>query len=213
MVVERLAYRLTEKNATGCTFDCTAGPASTLSLRFDELRSLLRKPNVSLDRDYFLSQRCAARSDVNVDAIGSLPKHIQSEVAWRHAYCEAFLQFELNESVQRSEQSVVALLPDIETLVNKQASAVQSKWRPLRAGTNKAYKDPPCARTLLEWVRRFENAACSPLGLIPRTHRSGNYGARFSIEAQRLIGECLGGLITINSRKRGCRYLRGHQNE
>lgn len=196
LVVDSQAYRLTEKTANGCTFDSTAAPASTLALRFEELRSLLRRPNVSLERDYFLSQRSALRGSTNVDAIGSLPGHIRSEVAWRHSYCEAFLRLEQNREVQRSEQAVVTILPDIEALVNKQSSAVQGKWLPARAGTKKAYKDPPCSRTLLEWVRRFERAACSPLGLIPRTHRSGNHGARFSIEAQRLIGECLGAYLT-----------------
>jgi len=196
LTVDFRSYRLTERTETGCTFESVDAPASTLNVEFRELRELLGQPDVLLERDFFLRERAEMKRISPVDAVGSLPEHIRSVVVWRHAYCEVFLQLEKQGEVHRSERSVAAQIPKIEALVNKHYSAVQNRWRPARAGTDKSYKDPPCARTLLGWVRRFEKAGQSPLGLIPRTHRSGNHAPRFSLEAQRLIGECLGAYLT-----------------
>ncbi|MFA3920459.1 Mu transposase C-terminal domain-containing protein [Ruegeria hyattellae] len=196
LTVDWRTYRFRAQTDEGYSFECTSPSKATVFYGFKELRDLLKRPDVLLERGYFLVERATLRKTTKVDAVGVLPDKAKSEVVWRDAYIGFFYQLERRGEVKRTELSVKRCLPRIEVLVNKQAGAVQGGWVKKRAGTKKEYRDPPCARTLLEWVRRFEAAAASPVGLIPRTHRSGNRKTRFSLEELRLLGLCIEGYLT-----------------
>ena len=201
LTVDWRSYRLTDKNDVGYMFDSTGSTDSTVFYTFDEFRELLKRPDVLLERDYFLPESHEIRNSVNVDALGGL-KEGGGDVVWRHAYVDGYLQFQKARKVNRTELSVELCLPEIEALVNKQAAAAQGGWVGRRAGQKKLYRDPPCARTLLEWVRRFERSGNSVLGLVPRTHNSGNRSPRFSLEEVRIIGQCIGDYLTRHRRSK-----------
>ncbi|UWR60195.1 Mu transposase C-terminal domain-containing protein [Phaeobacter inhibens] len=196
LTIDWQTYRFRSQTDEGYSFESTSPPAPTVFFGFGELRDLLKQPDVLLERGYFLVERETLRKTTKFDAVGVLSDAERSEVVWRDAYVSFYFQFEAHGEVNRTEASVKQCLSRIEALVNKQASAAQGGWVKKRAGTRKEYRDSPCARTLLEWVRRFEAAAASPLGLIPKTHRSGNRKARFSLEEMRLLGLCIGGYLT-----------------
>lgn len=189
-------YRNAVTTAAGYSFEKTDAPNSQIFYSFEELRDLLRKPENDLEPDYYLTERHELRATGVVGAVGMLPAEIKSEVVWRYAYVEIASQFEKAGRLKRTEFSVDVMLDEIEKCVNKQAGAAQDGWAPKRAGRKKEFRAPPCARTLLEWMRRSENAGNSPLGLVPRTFSSGNWKDRFSLEELRLLGACIGRYLT-----------------
>lgn len=195
-------YRNAVGTESGCSFERSDRPDAQIYFSFEKLRELLAQPENSLEPDYFLFERHELRATGVVAAVGMLPDDVKSEVVWRYAYVEIARQFEKAGRLKRTEFSVEAMLEEIERCVNKQAGAAQDGWVPKRAGRKKEFRAPPCARTLLEWIRRFENAGNLPLGLVPRTFRSGNWKDRFSLEELRLLGSCIGSYLTRDRRSK-----------
>ena len=181
---------------TGYTFDRTDQTNRPVFYTFEEFRELLKQPDVSFEPGYFTVERQNLRSTGIVDSINSFSGETDNEVIWRYAYVIGFLAFWRSGAVKKTETSTQTMLPEIEKHVNKQAYAEQSGWVKKRAGQKKEYREPPCARTLLEWVRRYEKAGCSPLALAPRTFRSGNWKDRFTLEELRFLGRCIGDYLT-----------------
>lgn len=201
--VDGREHRLTEKTELGCHFEAVDETAHVLSLTFDELHDLLKKPNVEFEPGYFLLESKKARMSAGLDTLASMPEHLCEIVGWRSAWVDAFLQFQSSGELKRTDESIVRAMPSLEVHVNRQMRAAQRKWRKPRAGNESKLKDPPSPRTLREWVKRFENAGCSPFGLVPQTHRCGNRSPRFCLEATRLMGECIEGYLTRDQAKRG----------
>ena len=189
-------YRNAAAAESGCSFERTDRPGVQTYFSFGKLRELLAHPENSLEPDYFLIERHELRETGVVAAVGMLPDDVKSEVVWRYAYVEIALQFEKAGRLKRTELSLWTNLKEIEACVNKQAGAAQNGWVPKRAGRKKEFRAPPCSRTLLEWIRRFEKSGHSPLGLVRRTFRSGNWKDRFSLEELRLLGSCIGRYLT-----------------
>ena len=196
LVVGWKSYRLIENSELGYSFEETDDRNRTVFYGTDELRELLHRHDVTLETGYFLAETQRTQRQSNVDLIGALDEKTRSIVLWRHAYCDVFLQYHARGEVKKCERSIAAFRPKLEQHVNAQAQAAQSAWKLPRAGKNRIYRDPPCARTLLAWVRRYESAGGSPLALIPGTHRSGNRKDRFCLESLRLIGEALQTYLT-----------------
>ncbi len=191
LVVGWKSYRLIERSKTGYSFEETDGQGRTIFYGADELRELLKRHDVLLELGYLRAETQRIQRQSNVDLVGALDEKIRSVVLWRHAYCDVFLQYHARGEVKKCERSIAGFRPMLEQHVNAQAQAAQSAWKLPRAGKNRLYRDPPCARTLLAWVRRYESAGNSPLALIPGTHRSGNRKDRFCLESLRFIGEAL----------------------
>lgn len=202
LTVEPRKYQCVAVTGIGATYDSTDTPIERLFFTFEELRQKLKQPDVLLERDYFLSGAAETRELANTDIVGALPLKVQTEVVWRYAYVSTLLQFFALGRAKRTEFHVNAVLEEIERLVNKQAKAVQGGWTSKRAGKEKVYRDAPCASTVLEWVRRFEAAGNSPLGLVPRTHLSGNRNPRFSLVELRMLGEAIGSYLTRKRRSK-----------
>lgn len=142
----------------GVSFARTDRPNSRIFFTFEKIRELLAKPENTLEPDFFIVERQALRKTGVAAAVGMLPDKVKSEVVWRYAYVEIYLQLEKAGRLTRTEFSTQLLLSEIEKCVNKQAVSVQSGWVPKRAGRKQELRVPPCPRTLLEWVRRYEKA-------------------------------------------------------
>lgn len=196
LTIESRTYQCVAVTENGLTYNTTDAPVSTLFFTFEELREKLKHPDALLERDYFLSGADDTRKFANTDIIGALPDKVQAEVVWRYAYVSTLLQFLASGRAKRTEFHIDAVLGEIEKLVNEQVKAAQGGWSSKRAGKEKVYRDPPCARTIFGWLHRFEAADNSPLGLVPRTHLSGNRKARFDLLEMRMIGEAIGGYLT-----------------
>ncbi len=196
LTVDGRKYKLDRKTDFGYQFEDFDETGRNLSLTFDEFADLLQRPDVTFDPGYYLPERQDVRMSAGVEAIASLPDDVRSEVVWRFSWVDGFYQFERVDEAKRTDFSLQSAIPSIEAHVNKQARAAQSNWRNPRAGKKNVFRDPPSPRTLREWVKRYEKAGGSPLGLIPGTHRSGNRTARFCLEASRLLGECLEAYLT-----------------
>jgi putative transposase len=118
------------------------------------------------------------------------------QTVWRHAYVTAFLQLYRDGEVFRTPDSVPKALPKLESHVNDLARATQSNWKNPRAGRKNEFRDPPCAKSLLTWVKRYEDGGYSALALVPRTHRSGNRKARFCPQSRRILGTAIEAYLT-----------------
>lgn len=196
LTVDGVTYRNAVVDEAGYTFDRTDQANTSTYYTFEGFRKLLRQPGVLFEPGYFSVERQKLRCSGVVDSIHTLSGETDTEVIWRYAYVIAFLEYWRTGAVKKTESSTQSLLPELEKHVNKQAYAEQSGWAKKRAGKKKEYREPPCARTLLEWVRRFEKAGSSPLALVPKTFRSGNWKDRFTLEELRFLGQCIGDYLT-----------------
>ncbi|WP_298258225.1 Mu transposase C-terminal domain-containing protein [uncultured Litoreibacter sp.] len=192
----------TYKNAVACeqgyTFDRLGKSQETIFFSFEEFRALLKQPDVLLEPDYFLVERQKLRETGVADSISTLPDETRAETMWRYVYVTVFLELWRAGKVKKTELSVQVWLPEIERHVNKLARSEQDGWLRKRAGKKRVYRVAPCPRTLLEWVRRFEQSGNSALALVPKTFRSGNWKDRFSLEELRFLGQCIGDYLTLS---------------
>ncbi|MBO9398106.1 hypothetical protein J7400_15565 [Shimia sp. R9_2] len=189
-------YAFNQRTENGYIFEDVEDRERELFLTFGELHDLLQRSDVTLDPFYFKPGRRDLRASTGIDALESYSDETKSKVVWRLAWVNGFLQYERDNEAKRTDASIERVIPAIEAHVNAQERAAQSNWKQPRAGKKNNYRAPPSSRTLRTWLKRYEDAGCSPLGLIPRTHLSGNRTARFCLEASKLIGKSVEAYLT-----------------
>lgn len=60
-----------------------------------------------------------------------------------------------------------------------------------RAGAKLVSRKLPCAKTILRWLRAYEEGGYDPLALLPRTHRCGNRGLRWCHRTEAMASEVI----------------------
>ncbi|WOI56705.1 Mu transposase C-terminal domain-containing protein [Palleronia sp. LCG004] len=190
-------WRLGTATGAGYVFEAVDDPGVTLGLSSDELAERLMDRDSLFERGYFDPGRSRARIDAGVECLRDLPKKTQHIVLWRWGYVEAFLALYERSLIKRTETSISCAMYDLQKEVDTIDVIRQRGNRKKRAGRKSTIQDAPCPRSVLEWVRRFENSGRDPLSLVPGTHRSGNAVSRFCIEGAKLIAKELGKYATI----------------
>ncbi len=196
LTVDALMYQNPVACEQGYTLDRVGRLQETIFFSFKEFRELLKRADVLLEPNYFLTERQKLRETGITNTISNLPEETRAETMWRYAYVTTFLALWRAGKAQKTEYSAKNWLPEIESHVNSMARSEQDGWLPKRAGKKRVNRVAPCSRTLLEWGRRFEKSECSVLALVPRTFRSGNWKDRFTLEELRFLGQCIGDYLT-----------------
>ncbi|MEM8575654.1 MAG: Mu transposase C-terminal domain-containing protein [Pseudomonadota bacterium] len=189
-------WRLAASTGTGYVFEAADDPAITMGLSATEFSEHLKDPAVTFDRGWYDAGKTKARLDAPTECLRDLPKAVRSMTLWRWAYCDAFLLLEASGRVKRTEVSIRSNLAGLRDEVDAIDLARQLGTRKARAGQKSFVRKPPCPRSLLTWIRRYERSGRDPLSLVARTHRSGNRSKRFCLDGARLIAKAIAGYGT-----------------
>ena len=154
-------------------------PGITQSFTHPEVHALLRLSDTRYQAGYFDFARSRDRKNRAVDMVMELGDEARSIVLWRQAICDSILKLEQEDRVARTYASVSAIFPTLDYEVRRRSGQNGTKRGACRAGAKLVSRKLPCAKTILRWLRAYEEGGYDLLALLPRTHRSGNRGLRW----------------------------------
>ncbi|MFB2594855.1 Mu transposase C-terminal domain-containing protein [Paracoccus sp. p4-l81] len=152
-----------------------------------EFIRLLAAPDVSLKRNHFSSPSAARRLHNDRAYLASLAAPARDNVLWKEAWISAVLAACREGEVKRTEASITAFMPTLTLRVAEIERKSQRPFSPTRVGRAVELRDPPSAKTLLRWLRRYEQLGATPLALLPKKRCSSSYRQKFCAEAKSLI--------------------------
>lgn len=152
-----------------------------------EFVRLLAAPDVSLKRSHFSSPSAARRLQNDQRYLASLAAPTRDQVLWREAWIGAVIAACRAGEVKRTEASLAAFMPTLTLRVAEIERKSQRPFTPARVGRPVELRDPPSAKTLLRWLRRYEQLGATPLALLRKRRCASTYHQRFCAEATSLI--------------------------
>jgi putative transposase len=170
-----------------------SNPPLTEDFSQEDLQRERGRPGYRFDRNYFAPTKAASRLRTGTERLADLLDHELPKVMWRLEWCTRFLHYEVNGKTSRSDAEMKAIIPVIHAEVvaldvaKKNVDRGASGKRKQRAGSETVLRQPPCGRTLLDWVNRYEDAGFNPCELRDNTRNSGNRNFRLNPEIARLM--------------------------
>lgn len=152
-----------------------------------EFVRLLAAPDVSLKRGHFSSPSAARRLQNDHTYLAPLDTATRDHVLWKEAWIGAVLRAYREGEVKRTEASIAVFMP---TLTRRVAELERKSQRPFsssRVGRAVELRDPPSAKTVLRWLRKYEQLGATPLALLRKKRCASTYRQKFGAEATSLI--------------------------
>ncbi|MFC3569341.1 hypothetical protein [Paracoccus simplex] len=191
LTVGGVAYRPTEVQAETIILERADQPGITESFTHAEVHDLLQSSDTRYQAGYFDFARSRDRKNCPADMLAELDEETRSMVLWRQVICDSFLMFEQGGKVARSYSSVTAILPSLDYEVRRRSGQTANAGGGRRAGAKFVTRKLPCAKTILRWLKAYEEGGYDPLALLPRTHRSGNRGLRWCHRTEAMASEVI----------------------
>lgn len=191
LTVSGLAYRPADVQAETITLERADQPGITESFTHAEVHDLLRSSETRYQAGYFDFARSRDRKNRPADMLAELEDESRSMVLWRQAICDSFLMFEQGGKVARTYSSVTAILPSLDYEVRRKSGQVANAAGGRRAGAKFVTRKLPCAKTILRWLKAYEEGGYDPLALLPRTHHSGNRGLRWCHRTEAMVSDVI----------------------
>ncbi|MDM7458720.1 MAG: hypothetical protein P3W94_005065, partial [Paracoccus sp. (in: a-proteobacteria)] len=178
---------LKSQNSDGIILQRLDAKDICLPFSHPEFVRLLAAPDVSLRRNHFSSPSAARRLHNDRTYLASLAAPARDEVLWREAWVGAVLAASRDGEVKRTEASIAAFMPTLTLRATEIERKSQRPFSPNRVGRTVELRDPPSAKTLLRWLRRYERLGATPLALLRKKRCAGSYHQKFCAEATSLI--------------------------
>ncbi len=137
------------------------------------------------------SSRSGQMSQFADETLSSRPPDLASETLWRLAYVEEFFTFEAKGDAKRSIDSVNEVLDELQRRVDHITIVAQTSGGRSRSRQPVVTHRPPAARTLLDWVLRYERGGRSPFALAPKRSKRGRKGSRLGYSSEMLLTQCV----------------------
>lgn len=182
---------LSSQDADGITLRRIDAPEVHQSYSHAEFLQLLSAPDVKLQRERFSAETAARRLHNDRTWLNSLPTSRRRVVLWRTAWVIEALKARRLGELHLTEASIAKLLP---TLAARVAEADRRSQRlaaghggRARAGRVAEYLDPPCPRTLMRWMRRFERFGATPAALLDKRRSTRSDRRKFGEEGEAIM--------------------------
>lgn len=188
--IDGIPYRPIEVEASCITLERADRPGITQSFSHEDVHDLLGSAGTRYQPGYFEPARSRLRQKLPVELLSELDADTRSLLLWRTDVCNAFLALESQKRIARTYATITANLQLLEKEV-QQLGGVRPYGKALRAGTVLTSRKMPCAKTILRWLRLFEEGGHHPLALLPRTHRCGNHGLRWCHRTEAMVSEVI----------------------
>ena len=166
-------------------------PGIIQSLTYAEVHDLLQKPENRFLPGYYELARSCVRQRTPVALVAELPEKVRANVLWRAAICDAFLAMQAGGRIARTYASITENLAALDYEAKRLDGQKLRDGKARRAGALTVSRKFPCAKSVLSWVRAYENHGHDPLALVPQTHRSGNRSARWCYRTEAMISDVI----------------------
>jgi hypothetical protein len=168
------ALRLKRYDDAGYVFEELDKPDLTHRIGFAEFTHLLAGPDMVLQRDFFSPGNLLR--EVKHGEAGALTRAQDDEqmtALWRKACVDAFYTLYLQQKVKRKDVWITPVEAELRFLAEDNFGRVYQEAKS-RAGQRIEIPKFPKPRTLLTWVRNYENAGYYIDGLVSRYYACGN---------------------------------------
>lgn len=162
-----------------------------------ELLQCLGAPDTRLLRGHFSHSAALRRLRCDLRYLATCEPQKRRQALWQETWAKFFLDMAAAGETSRAERSVMRAIPELERRVNEAEASGQDVGRAPRAGQTYVSFRAPCARSLLEWVRRYEAGGRSPLVFL-RKRRLNADSSMLMAEAESLLAECVVGYLDRN---------------
>lgn len=197
ITIDGVSYRYASHTDEGVIFNQVDISNLSQSYTYEELADLLNSQSAILERGYFDWSQAKLRLDYAIDFLADLPKTIQSLVLWKQAYCQTFYELAGHGYINRTEKSVAEYLPKLKESVDEIDELGQYIDTLRRSGKKAYHRVCPCAKTLLNWLRQYEEGGQTALALVPKTSRSGNRRTRFDPVSESFLIKCIDAYASV----------------
>ncbi|WP_421702754.1 Mu transposase C-terminal domain-containing protein [Aliiroseovarius sp.] len=184
-------YLIREQSGHGLVLQQVDHPSVIRSFTHNEIVELLATPDTRLKRGFFSEQRAVRRLRSGQKYMSAVPKKSREKALWKETVCQVFLVAEQQGEVNRTEDSIKALLPVLKQRVDEQCARSQLLGVSGQAGSEIVTRMMPCPRALLTWVRLYERSGYCPLSLLRKQRSKDSYATKFSREVVKLLNQCI----------------------
>ncbi len=191
LTVAGVAYRPADVQPETITLERADQPGITESFTHAEVHDLLQSSDTRYQAGYFDFARSRDRNNRPADMLAELDDESRSMVLWRQAICDSFLTLEQGGKIARTYASATAILPSLDYEVRRKSGQITTVAGGRRAGAKLVTRKFPCAKTILRWLKAYEEGGYDPLALLPRTHRSGNRGLRWCHRTEAMVSDVI----------------------
>ncbi|MCQ0090247.1 DDE-type integrase/transposase/recombinase [Roseovarius sp. M141] len=163
-----------------------------VAIAHEEYVKFLERPDVRLLPGHFWAGRVAARQKADANFINALGEKAQAKLFWKWSYTKLAYEAWIEGRFSKTEVSLAAYMPELAQQVQRIELTSHSK-RTARWDSEPSHvpKPPPCAKTLLKWLRDYVNAQQSPIGLLRKRRDLSTYPIIFSDAVERFMREIL----------------------
>jgi len=184
IIIDEVPYCYVAEDKRGHVLRRTNTESLVEVFTHEQIAELFHSARLRYDRDYYASSTATTRMTAGAARLSDLPVDEQCDILWKQAFCDGFLRLCAKGEAKKTEDSANAVIEQLHREIDK-AEARRGKKK--RAGAKRESRDPPSARTLLGWVRRYLAHDCDPLALRDRYDRCGNRTDRLTADEAALL--------------------------
>ncbi|MDN3711753.1 hypothetical protein QWZ10_07745 [Paracoccus cavernae] len=187
--IDSVPYRPLETEGDIVILERADQPGITQAFTHAKVSELLRSSSARYQPGYFDFARSRMLRDSPVELINELAPKVQSSLLWKSAICKAFLKLADEKRAVRTYASVSKVKGELELIVREQEYKAPGTGK--RAGSEIISRKMPCSKTILKWVKRYEQSGYSALALLPKTRCSGNRDARWCHRTEAMASDVI----------------------
>lgn len=179
ITIAGIIYRPVDFSIHGLVLERSDQSGITVRYTYQELAGILSQPDVRYFSNYFDLASSSKRLVHSGSTIAELGAETRSLTLWRQAICDTVLKLEHEGKIVRTYASLEAISPTLNAIVYGAYEHRNASGSRRRAGMKHQTRLPPSAKTILRWLRRYEDFGFDPIALVPFTYRSGNRSKRW----------------------------------
>ena len=190
-------YMITLQSKDGIVLQQVDNADITLSFSHDEVTALLKDPTTRLRRGFFSKHRAVSRLHTSQKYLATAKPKARLDALWREVWVQVTSASVHAKEINRTETSITQFMPVLRQRVNAICVDAQYLGASGQAGTKAIIRKAPCAKTLLNWLRRYERAGGCPLSLMNKQRCETTYVRRFGTEVMKVLNACLWEFLSL----------------
>ena len=173
-------------------------PDITREVKHSDLPELFSRPDTKWLRGYFSEANEIKRNRNDCEYLNSIDPKKREEAFWKESWCKAFIQAHERGEIKTTDVEIASKIYILEEQVNIIEDVNQAKRSRKLSGLEIVRRHPPSPSCLRKWVRQYQNAGYSAIGLLRKKRSDASYSTIHSNESIELLSECVRGYLDRN---------------
>jgi len=195
-------HKIMEQTEDGVVLGNKDQPGNVETFTYSEILTLLRSQGTRLLRNFFSQENATARLRNGDVYMSTLPVENQRQATFKMMCCNEFLNAYGNNEVKKTEASIRKFLPTLTERVRDLSIKTQRLGKSNRAGKEATIYDTPSPRTLLAWLRLYEQSGRSALSLLRKTRSDATFAKKYESDVVKLLNACIWDFMSEQSKPR-----------